>query len=234
MRIVVLLSVGTHPVSRRPCPVKTEAQAIRLAGIGHRVIGLHAGSGDDPVGEYLGHGLTEIVTLDLPAGSDPTAALVAELKALNPSLVLAGRRGQGGEDTGLLPYQVAAGLGWPIVADACGIAAADGGFEVEQALPRGERRFVTVASPVVVTVHPAAPPAHPFVYAAARRGTVEVRPGLPVPETPSAADEQPYRRRPRLIRKVSGGGGEVLVDPAPELAAAKIIEFLEQIGVLER
>jgi electron transfer flavoprotein beta subunit len=234
MKIVVLLSAGIHPVSRRACPVKVEAQAIGLAGIGASIIGLHAGQADAALTDYLGHGLSEIMLLELPERSDPTEALVAELIALKPDLVLAGRRGQGGEDSGLLPYLIAQRLGWPIVADASGLAPVEGGLEVEQALPRGERRYVQVALPAVVTVHPSAPPPRPFTFAAVRRGRIVPKPGVVSPAETPAIEEQPYRRRPRLICKAKGGGGEVLVDPTPEVAAAKIIEFLEQVGVLER
>jgi electron transfer flavoprotein beta subunit len=234
MKIVVLLSAGIHPVSRRACPVQVEAQAIGLAGIGASVTGLHAGQVDAALGDYLGHGLAEITLLELPEGADPTEALVVELTALKPDLVLAGRRGQGGEDSGLLPYLIAQRLGWPIVADASGLDPVEGSLEVEQALPRGERRHVQVALPAVVTVHSSAPPPRPFTYAAVRRGRIVTKPGIASPVETRAVEEQSYRRRPRLIRKAKGGGGEVLVDPPVDVAAAKIIEFLEQVGVLEK
>jgi electron transfer flavoprotein beta subunit len=256
MKIAVLLSVGRHPASGRACPVRVEAQAVRLAAeCRGEIVGLHAGPGDDgPLTEHLGTGLAEIVLREIPAGADPVPSLVASLAEHAPDLILAGRRGQGGEDTGLVPYAVAAALGRPIVADAAALAPAEGdpgALVVDQALPRGERRRVTVRLPALVTVHPAAPPPLPFAYGAARRGRIVRRPGIvasPV-ATPDLA-ERPYRKRPRLIARTAAGasaadrlkaateaasgGGRVLVDPAPDLAAAEILAFLREIGVLER
>jgi electron transfer flavoprotein beta subunit len=68
-------------------------------------------------------------------------ALVAAVMDDPPDFVIAGRRAEGGAGTGMVPYAVAAALGWPIAADAVALrpvrdegAAA---LEVEQALPRG-------------------------------------------------------------------------------------------------
>jgi electron transfer flavoprotein beta subunit len=251
VKLTVLLSAGRHPVSDRPCPVPVEAQAIGLARRLGETVGLHAGSDPALIRDYLGFGLGRITHLKLPPGSDPEASLLAALKGNPPDLVLAGRRGQGGDDTGLLPYRLAMSLGWPIVADAVSITAEGGTLTVDQALPRGARRRVTVSLPALVTIHPAAPPAPGFAFGAIRRGsittTTQDAPADPAP----IFDERPYRRRPRLMRGVSsaggsagdrlraatetgGGGGTLLIDPTPDAAATAILAFLAERAILRR
>lgn len=231
MKIAVLLSVGRHPISGRECPVRVEAQAIGLGrGLG-AVVGLHAGRLDAPVGDYFGYGADRLTVLGLEPTGDPIPALVAELRALQPDLILAGRRGQGGSDTGMLPYQVAHALGWPLVADAAAIGIDGTTLIVDQARPHGARRRITLHQPAVVTVHGAAPPPPGFNPRLTRTNAVERRlvpasaaVGEPIPE-------YPYRYRPRLIRRVAGGG-KVLVDVTPDQAAAEILIYLEHIGLL--
>jgi electron transfer flavoprotein beta subunit len=249
MRAVVLLSAGLHPVSGRPAPVLVEAQAVRLAlALGAEVMGLHAGAEEGSVRDHLGRGLHEIALVPLPAGGDPLPMLVEALHAASPDLVLAGRRGSGGSDSGLLPYRLAHALSWPVAADAAALSRDGNGLAVEQALPRGMRRRVRLGLPCVVTVHPAAPPPLPFAFAAARRGRVARHPGVAAPRfLPEEMEERPYRRRPRLLGAVPGGsaadrlkaateaassGGQLLVNPPPGIAAAEILVFLRRVGVL--
>lgn len=252
MRITVLLSAGRHPVSGRACPVPVELQAIRLArSLDADMTGLHAGPGVAAVHDALGHGLPRIHHLELPDESDPLDSLATALESDAPDLILAGRCGQGGEDSGLLPYVLARRLGRPIVADAVALhEGKDGKLIVEQALPKGARRRVTVQLPAVVTVHPAAPAPLPFAYGAARRGVVETRVGVGAPAAAREIEERIYRKRPKLIAKAAAGasaadrlkaateaasgGGRLLVDPAPDEAAREIIVFLREIGVLRR
>ena len=251
MRIAVLLSAGRHAISGRPAPVAVELQAIRLAvDLGGEVTGLHAGPDVAPLQDALGHGLPRLVHYRIEETDDPLPSLAAALREGAFDLVLAGRTGQGGEDTGLLPYALARELGLPLVSDAVVLAEGPqpGSLSVEQALPRGARRRLTVRLPALVTVHPAAPAALPFAYAAARRGTVEPRPGLPAPRAATQIEERPYRSRPKLIAKAAAGasaaerlkaateaasgGGRLLVDPPPEEAAREILTHLRDIGVL--
>ena len=251
MKAVVLLSAGLHPVSGQPAPVPVEAQAVRLAlALGAEVTGLHAGAEEVAIRDHLGRGLKEIALLPLSAGGDPLPVLAEALHAAAPDLVLAGRRGSGGTDSGLLPYRLARALSWPVVADAAALGRDDDILAVEQALPRGTRRRVRVRLPCVVTVHPAAPPPLPFAFAAARRGRVTRHPGLATPRSlVEDLEERPYRRRPRLLGAAPGGsaadrlraateaasgGGQLLVNPPPEIAAAEILAFLRRVGVLAK
>jgi electron transfer flavoprotein alpha subunit len=262
LRARILLSAGRHPVSGRPAPVRAEAQATALAlAIGADVRGLHAGGDGAAVADHLGHGLGTIEVAASPADADPLPALVAALARQPADLVLMGRRGVGGDDSGQLPYRLAAALGLPMVADAVALAREPGRPDVlvvDQALPRGARRRVRVTLPAVVTIHPAAPSPRPFAFAAVRRGRlVPVEAGTaaapPVALPAGAApclEERPWRRRPRLIAgtstagtaaerlkaatEVAGGGGRLLVDPTPAEAAREILAFLRGIGVVAR
>jgi len=232
MKIVALLSAGLHPVSGRPCPVRAEAQAIGLGRTLGPVIGLHAGAPNAPVADYLGYGLDRLIVLGLLPGSDPAPALVAKLKQLQPDLILAGRRGQGGSDTGLLPYRVAHALGMPLVADAAAVRVEGGRLTIDQARPHGERRRVALRGSALITAHPAAPSPPGFSPAAAHRRSVEREVGLAVPAAELDVPEHPYRRRPRLIRRAAGGG-KLVLDIAADQAAAEILAYLEHVGVID-
>ncbi|MFG1421705.1 electron transfer flavoprotein subunit beta [Roseixanthobacter liquoris] len=248
MKALVMLSAGRHAVSGKPCLLRAEAQAARMAaGLDARATGLHAGPALGAQRDALGRGLFGLTHLMTPADADPVPALAAGIAAAAPDVVLAGPRGQGGEDTGLVPYALAHRLGWPLIPDA--VALVPGGeagtLVVEQALPRGARRRVTVRLPVVVTVHPGAPAPLPFAFAKARRGEIAARPAEG-PVFASEGEERPYRKRPKLAARPAGGtaaerladatggsraGGRVLVGPTPEDAAREILAFLRRIGV---
>ncbi|GBD50372.1 electron transfer flavoprotein subunit beta [Methylopila sp. Yamaguchi] len=254
MKVAVLLSAGRHPVSGRGALPRLEAQAIRLAAALGSARGLHAGPDADVVAEALGRGLSQIDHVALAAGADPVPALAAVLRAAAPDVVLAGRRGQGGDDTGLVPYALARALGATVIPDV--VAARPGSepgvIEVEQALPKGAARRVVARLPVVLTVHPAAPEPSAFAFGQARRGRIE-RLDVAAPAEPAAAAiavaEKSYRPRPKMMRgapaggsaadrlKAATGGGEaaqanVMVSPEPREAARAILAYLRQIGVL--
>ncbi|MEP9369475.1 electron transfer flavoprotein subunit beta [Xanthobacter sp. VNH20] len=248
MKALVLLSQGRHPVSAKPCLLRAEAQAARLAaGLDARATGLHAGPALGAVREALGRGLAGLTHLRMAADADPVPALAAEIATAAPDVVFAGPRGQGGEDTGLVPYALAHRLGWPLLPDAVALVPGveAGTMVVEQALPKGARRRVTVRLPIVVTVHAGAPAPLPFAFAKARRGDVDVR-AAEGPVCAPEGEERPYRKRPKLAARPLGGtaaerlaaatggsaaGGRVLVRPAPEEAAREILAFLRQIGM---
>ena len=240
MKTVVLVSNSRHAVSRRPALTRLEAQAAGLAaGLGGMVRGLHAGPSDRQLREAMGHGLPEADWLELAEGVDPVPALIDHLKAQRPDIVIAGRRGEGTGDTGLVPYALAEALDMPIVADAVALSPGTepGTLLVEQALKKGARRRLVLRLPVLVTIHPLAPAPSPFAFAAARRGTIRHErvetAGLPAGEA-SPFVERPYRARPKMMRQAGAGqSGEktVLVGPTPEEAAERILAFLEDNGI---
>ncbi|MGN7126106.1 electron transfer flavoprotein subunit beta [Methylorubrum thiocyanatum] len=255
MKIAVLLSAGLHPVSGAPVLPRIEAQAIRMAaGLGEvsDLFGLHAGPDAAAVAEALGQGLPRIEHVAVAAGDDPVPALAARLAACAPDIVLAGRRSQGGEESGLVPYALARTLSLPLVSDVVAAAAEDGALRLDQSLGRGALRRVRVQGPVVVTCHPDAPAPLAYAYGRARRGTVAALAVAPaaIPAPAVAVEERPYRRRPKVVRGAPTGGsaaerlkaatgesgaaasGRLLIQPDPEDAAREILAYLRQIGVL--
>lgn len=236
MRALVLLSAGRHPVSGKPGPPRVEMQAARLAaGLDAGAGGLHAGASIEALREALGRGLTQLTHLRLDAEADPVPALIAALRDLKPDVVFAGPRGEGGEDTGLTPYALAHALGWPLVAQAVAVGAADSAMRVTQALPQGARRHVLTRLPAVVTVYSGAPAPLPFALGRARAGrVVEMNPAPSPLRSPREGETRPYRARPKAMRAngVTQGKGRVLVNPDPEEAAREILAFLRQIGVV--
>ncbi|MCQ8780755.1 adenine nucleotide alpha hydrolase family protein [Mangrovibrevibacter kandeliae] len=255
MKITVLLSPGLHPLSGKPVLPRLEAQAIALGkSLGGVLSGLAAASCPDGVADALGHGLAQLDLIATTEGEDPMPLLAAALAEDGPKLVLAGRRSQGGEESGLVPYALAKALGLGVVADAVAIepGTEPGTLSILQALPKGARRRVVARLPMVVTVHPAAPPALPYAYGAARRGTLRARRVQAAPGAPDAApglfEERAYRKRPKLMRgagtggsaaerlraatEAGGAGGRVLTDLSPEQAARTILDHLAGLGIL--
>jgi len=232
MKAVVLLSAGIHPRSGAPMPVPAELQAIALAHrLGCDIIGLHAGPNGAAVADCLGHGLTRIIHLQIAQNDDPLACLTAEIAQQSPDFVLAGRRGQGGADSGLLPYRLAHACGMPIAADA---VAMESGGAVVQALPRGAKRRLVLRLPAVITVHDSAPPALPFVHKQRLAGEIIEKPGIIAPAPAFTYEDHPYRRRPKLIGDSSApksAGGKLMVHPTPEEAAAAILDYLEKLSI---
>jgi electron transfer flavoprotein beta subunit len=253
MRIAVLLSAGLHPVSGASVLPRVEAQAIRMAaGLGE-AFGLHAGPDAAALAEALGQGLPRIEHIRIAAGDDPVPALAARLAEIAPDLILAGRRSQGGEESGLVPYALARALSRPLVSDVVAAAPdAEGALRLDQSLGRGALRRVVVRGPVVVTCHPDAPAPLAYAYGRARRGTVATLAVAPasLPALAVAVEERPYRRRPKIVKGAPAGGsaaerlkaatgeggsaasGRLLVEPDPEDAAREILAYLRQIGVL--
>ncbi|MCE7026614.1 electron transfer flavoprotein subunit beta [Jiella avicenniae] len=243
MKTIVLLSEAKNPVSGRQQPSRLEAQAIGLAaGLDEAPQGLHAGSSEEGVAAGLGHGLGGLDVVETPAGDDPLPALSAFLRRAfagdaPPALILCGRRGEGGLETGLVPYLLAEMLGLPILADAVAIRPGEAPetLVVDQAMAKGARRRITVRLPAIVTVHPLAPPPLPFAFGRMRRGEVRRHPA-PAADAPAAgtlAGERPHRARPKLMRTAgtASGGANLHVGPEPEEAARLILAYLEDNGI---
>jgi electron transfer flavoprotein beta subunit len=231
---VVLLSAGRHPVSGATALSRLEAQAIRLAtGLGEAV-GLHAGPAAAAVA--LGHGLSRIVHVRVPAGADPVPALSTRLAGMAPGLILAGRRGQGGDETGMVPYAVAEALDCLLIPDIVALAPGDAGeLSLDQTLGRGARRRVRLRGPVLATIHPDAPAPLPFAYGQAPHGVIETVAGDPAAAAAPVPvfEERPYRRRPKIVKGApSGGSAAERLWAATGEAAREILAHLRRIGVL--
>ena len=155
--------------------------------------------------------------LDCGPDGDPLPALIDHLQRFPAELILTGRRGEGGEDSGLVPYLVAEALGCPLVDNVVDVRpigsdgefSGAGGLDFIQARPRGRRRLTRAWTACVATVGPSAPAPRLAAFAAARRAQVEVVSGPqvrdPAPETWS---QRPARPRPRRMKRVTGTAAE--------------------------
>ncbi|WP_114812760.1 electron transfer flavoprotein subunit beta/FixA family protein [Paraburkholderia kururiensis] len=188
-RIAVLVSVGRHPVSGVARYSRNDAAALEigrtLAGRwGAQLDVLHAGDARNPALEgYLALGAERVEVLACGnADEDNEGAAVAALAARvqGYDLVLTGTCAEGAFDSGLLPYQLADRLGYPLVNAAVDVAPEPGmsgaagtaAVRVRQFLPKGLRRAVAVTLPAVVAVHPLAAVAPRYAYARLRAGAI--------------------------------------------------------------
>jgi electron transfer flavoprotein beta subunit len=249
--VAVLVSLGRHPASGRMRPARADARALELALrlSDARLHVIHAGNPAEPaLRDYLGMGVADLTVLDLPEGADPLPALADRLKSLRPALVLTGQRAEIGEDSGLLPYLLAEALGAALVPAVVALTVDGDEAALQQALPRGRRRDLRAALPLVATVSPSAPAPRLPAFGPARRGRIET---LPVMAPADAArgewKEKPARRRPKRLKvmgkgsaadrvkavtEMQGGKGRLLTDITPEAAAEAVWAYLVEEGIV--
>lgn len=190
-RIAVLVSVGRQPVSGATRYSRNDAAALEiglaLAGKhGAQLAVLHAGDAAEPaLADYLALGAREVEVLACGTGGDAGRTLAARVKDYD--LVLTGTRAEGAYDTGMLPYQVAAALGRPLVGAAVDVDTAHGRVTVRQFLPKGVRRRVEAVLPAVVAVHPLANAQPRYAYARLRAGAVRTAPAARYEDADAAA-----------------------------------------------
>ncbi len=249
-RIAVLVSVGRHPVSGVARYSRNDAAALEigrtLAGRwGAQLDVLHAGDARNPVLEaYLALGAERVEVLACGnTDEDDEGAAVAALAARvqGYDLVLTGTCAEGAFDSGLLPYQLADRLGYPLVNAAVevapepGAAGAPAAVRVRQFLPKGLRRAVAVTLPAVVAVHPLAAVAPRYAYARLRAG--EIVPGRPATAAAQSGSKQaaqsglqpgsqPGSQQASLSGREQGGPADL--QPAATTAAAWSIGPVER------
>jgi electron transfer flavoprotein beta subunit len=159
--IAALVSAGLHPVSGEPRHCRNDSLAMTLGlqlaeSVGAEIKVLHAGDKNNPaLPNYLALNAKKIDVISMTSGTNIVDSLATNLA--NTDLILTGSRAEDGEDSGLVPYLLAAKLNIPLVANALAIKPIENGIEVLQFLPKGKRRSVTVKLPAVVVVHPLAP-----------------------------------------------------------------------------
>jgi electron transfer flavoprotein beta subunit len=180
--IATLVSAGKHPVSDEPRHCRNDSLALTVGlelakSASAQLEVLHAGNADNPaLADYLALGATQVDVIPAAADADVVDSLAAKL--IRTDLILTGSRAENGQDSGLLPYLLAAKLGLPLVANALAVKPTADGVEVLQFLPKGKRRRVTVQLPAVVAIHPLAPVELRYAYARQVLGKISA---LPVP-----------------------------------------------------
>lgn len=252
VRVAVLLSVGRHPASGRARRAPLDARALELA-LNLPDAEIHAVHAGDPsqaaLRDYLGMGLERLTVLAMPSGSDPIPALIAHLAQLAPDMIFAGSHAEAGEDSGMLPYLIAQGLGHAIVADVAGATVASGWASLTQGLPRGRRRLIETRLPVVAIVNAAAPEPRQSAFARARRGVIDsIGVDAPADAFLKACEIRPWRPRPKLMRvptsgnaldrlkamtETKSGAGMLLIQPSAEEAARAIYDYLLEKRMIE-
>lgn len=252
LKAAVLVSVGRHPASGRARRAPLDARALELA-LRLPDADIHAIHAGDPsqaaLRDYLGMGPERLTVLAVESGCILIPALIAHLAALAPDIILAGSRAEGGEDSGMLPYLVAQGLGFGIVSDVAAVEIAGGRASLTQALPRGRRRLIETRLPVVAVVNAAAPEPRQSAYARARRGVIDsIAIDAPADAFTEACEIRPWRPRPKRMRMPAGasaldrlkamtetksGEGTLLIRPSPEDAARAIYDYLTEKRFIE-
>ncbi|MGA3846228.1 electron transfer flavoprotein subunit beta/FixA family protein [Ralstonia nicotianae] len=252
-RIAVLVSVGRNPVSGVLRYSRNDAVALEIGRqLADRHLAqldvIHAGDPANPVlAEYLALGAREVDVLTCSDGDDAAAMLAARLQGCD--LVLTGTRAEGAYDTGVLPYRVAALLGYPIVGAAVDVAVDGGRAAVRQFLPKGLRRRVDTSLPAVIAVHPLANAQPRYAYARLRAGEVRWASVTAVANAEAAAwTVGPIERKPVKLaaaEKRSGHarmlsatttesrGGNVVIDGSSVEKAQVILAYLREHQLID-
>ena len=254
LNIAVLVSEGRHPVSGRARRALQDACALELAfALKGELEVIHAGdSTRSALHDYLGMGLERLTVLRQAEGDDALAVLAPYLDEVQPDLLLTGIQAEQGEGSGMLPYLLAEHLGWPLVTGIAAIEQIEGDqVTLLQALPRGQRRRLTVQLPLVASVDEAAASPRQLAFARARRGTIsEQQPVAPQRDADSADWQwQHAKSRPKRLKvaraktaadrfkqataKAQGGKGQIIRND-PQAAARAIYDLLVEEGVLRK
>lgn len=247
INVVSLVSVGRHPQSGRARRAEQDGRAVelglKLAGKALTVV--HAGNAQESVlRQYAGMGLSSLTVLEQERHCDALPILVSFLQDKHIDVVLTGVRAEGGESSGMLPYLLAEQLGWPLVPRVAEILSVkDGEAEVLLALPRGQRRAVTVKLPFIASVDNAAQEARQTAFGPGLRAELNVlNVNAVTDEAASQWQISTAKPRPKRIKVVKaktaadrmkaatakpvGGGGKVMKDETAAEKAQAIFDLL--------
>lgn len=256
LKIAVLVAPARHPVGGRPLRSAGDAAAFELAcGLAppERLVVLCAGmAGRESLDDYLGLGAAAIEVLTVADDGDVLPALLARLRGFD--VVLCGARSDGQSASAMLPYLLAEGLGVPLVNDVLEARADGGVLTLRQFLPKGMRRRLEVAAPVLLAVHARAPQTRQYAYARARAGTVRyMAAGGATAGTPAAPawrfEAATRRPRPlkaqlaqsghsRMLGAIGGGdgaarGGQVVKQGSAEEKARALLDYLRRHRLID-
>jgi electron transfer flavoprotein beta subunit len=247
VKVVSLVSVGRHPQSGRSRRAEQDGRAVelglKLASAELTVV--HAGNAQEQVlRQYAGMGLPSLTVLEQESDCDAVPVLVSFLQDKRIDVVLTGVRAESGESSGMLPYLLAEKLGWPLVPRVADIISIQGGAaEVLLALPRGQRRAVTVKLPFIASVDNAAQEARQTAFGPGLRADVKVlNVDSVVDEAASQWQISAAKPRPKRIKVVKaktaadrmkaatakpmGSGGKVMKDETTAEKAQAIFDLL--------
>ena len=247
-RIAVLVSVGRHRVSGVSCYSRNDAAALDIARTlaqqhGAQLEVLHAGDASNlALTDYLALGAPRIDVLACGEHDDAAALLARRLQGI--PLVLTGTRAEGAYDTGMLPYRLADALGYALVESALDVAVQRDAVAITQFLPKGFRRSVEAALPVVVAVHPQAAVTPRYAYARAAAGAIESHHEAVAPDgeaqawrtTPAqrkpiklaAAEKRSGHARMLTATTTESRGGNVVIEGTSVEKAQVILSYLRE------
>ena len=146
-----------------PMPNPLDERAVEMAAAlrerhGGKVVLLSVGSITETVlRDYLGLGADEAICID-EGGLDGLNAeqvawvLARVVEQLAPQTVFCGARVANGHGSGMVPFALAAFLGWPVVPEAAVIRVEGKTLVAERVIERGDREVLQAAMPCVVTV----------------------------------------------------------------------------------
>lgn len=251
--IAVLVSVGRHPVSGTPRYSRNDAAALKIgralaAEHRARLDVIHAG---DPrnaaLADYLALGAASVEVLECTDGDDAAAALAERVR--DHDLVLTGTRAEGAYDTGMLPYRVAAALGWRFAGAVVDVSVDAARATLRQFLPKGVRRRVEAALPAVVAVHPLANAQPCYAYARLRAGDVRAtrvatraaadagqwstRAAEHKPVKLAAADKRSGHARMLSATTTESRGGNVVIEGSSVEKAQVILAYLREHQLID-
>lgn len=174
IKIAALVSTGKHPRSGQARHCHNDSLALQIGlSLASNIKVLHAGDPNNAaLQDYLALGALQIDVI--PATGNMVENLAAQLE--NIDLILTGTRAENDQDSGLLPYLLAAELKLPIVTGALEISPSAGELEVLQFLPKGARRHVKVKLPAVIVVHPLATAKLHYAHALQSLGRINMLP----------------------------------------------------------
>ncbi|TDO99815.1 electron transfer flavoprotein subunit beta [Marinomonas balearica] len=259
--VISLVSIGRHPQSGRARRSEQDGRALEL---GLKLSGSHlqvahagaydstfSGSAEETVlRQYAGMGLKQMTVLKQSSDADVIPSLSHYLESQSAQVVLLGVRAESGESSGMVPYLLAESLGWPIVSRVADIVSIENGeAEVLLALPRGQRRSVTVTLPFIATVDNAAPEPRQTAYGPGQRAQFNAV------DTPEVLDElrinwveAPAKPRPKRLKvikaktaaerfkaataKAQGGSGKVMKNESAQEKAQAIFDLLIEEKVI--